>query len=281
MSYASFLVNVDSSNDSTKVRIALAGELARRFKARLIGLAAAAVQPPAIAEPFGAGVITADLMTAEEDRIRADLKALEAFFMGQSELAELDCQWRSGISMPADALAREARAADVVILGRDREQLRRGIFLAADPGEVVLSVGRPVLIVPPGTSHLAGRHIIVGWKDTREARRAIADAMPFLAAAESVRVLEVVDSDDRRQSASSRVEDVVDFLQRHHVTAVGSAVLCRQPTPADELILAAEQMGADLIVTGGYGHARLREWVFGGVTSDLMKRCPMCCLMSH
>jgi nucleotide-binding universal stress UspA family protein len=281
MPYASFLVNVDNSNASTKARIALAGELARRFKARLIGLAAAAVQPPAIAEPLGAGVISADLMTAEEDQIRADLKTAESFFLGHSEIAELDCQWRSGISMPADALAREGRAADVIILGRDRDQLRRGIFRAADPGEVILTAGRPVLAVPPGTSHLAARHIVVGWKDTREARRAVADAMPFLAAAESVRVLEVVDNDDQAKSASSRVDDVVDFLQRHHVTAVGSAVLCRQPTPADELILAAEQMGADLIVSGGYGHTRLREWVFGGVTSDLLKRCPMCCLMSH
>jgi nucleotide-binding universal stress UspA family protein len=135
--------------------------------------------------------------------------------------------------------------------------------------------------VPPGTSHIFARHIVVGWKDTREARRAVVDAMPVLVAAESIRVIEVVDNGEEIESAAARVDDVVDFLRGHHVTAVGSAVPCRQPTPADELILAAEQMGADLLITGGYGHARLREWVFGGVTSDLLKRCPMCCLMSH
>jgi nucleotide-binding universal stress UspA family protein len=280
MSYASFLVNVESESDSSKARIALAAELARRFKARLIGVAVAAVQPPVIAEPM-AGVVSADLMAAEEDQIEADLRAAETFFMGRSEVAGLDCQWRSGICMPADALAREARAADVIIMGRDREQLRRGVFRSADPGEVVVFAGRPVLVVPPGTSRLAARHIIVGWKDTREARRAVVDAMPLLVAAESVRVLEVVDGDDEVESESARVDDVVDFLHRHRVAAVGSATLRQQPTPADELILAAEQAGADLIVTGGYGHARLREWVFGGVTNDLLKRCPMCCLLSH
>ncbi|WP_442879885.1 universal stress protein [Aurantimonas sp. E1-2-R+4] len=71
------------------------------------------------------------------------------------------------------------------------------------------------------------------------------------------------------------------LLIRHRVKARAEVRAQREASVADELILIAEQNGADLIVGGGYGHARLREWVFGGVTHDLLRRCPICCLLSH
>ena len=75
--------------------------------------------------------------------------------------------------------------------------------------------------------------------------------------------------------------DVAALLARHGATARGEPLELRGRAVADELLLAAERHGADLIVAGGYGHARLREWAFGGVTRDLLARCPKCCLLSH
>jgi nucleotide-binding universal stress UspA family protein len=137
---------------------------------------------------------------------------------------------------------------------------------------------RPV--VPPAVRSLSARHIIVAWKDTREARRATWDALPFLCAADSVRVLEMTDEADP-EPVRGRVGDVVRHLERHQVKAQGEVRNQREASAADEIILAAERDGADLIVAGGYGHARLREWVFGGVTRDLLRHCPTCCLLSH
>jgi nucleotide-binding universal stress UspA family protein len=145
-----------------------------------------------------------------------------------------------------------------------------------------MRAGRPVLVVPPSVSALEGRRALVAWKDTREARRAVADALPLLAHAEEVLVVEAVSGDaEERDQALRRAGDVAGLLARHGATARGEALEVRGRTVADELLLAAERHGADLVVAGGYGHARLREWAFGGVTRDLLARCPMCCLLSH
>jgi nucleotide-binding universal stress UspA family protein len=144
-----------------------------------------------------------------------------------------------------------------------------------------MQAGRPVLVVPPGVSVLHGRRVLVAWKDTREARRAVADALPLLTQAEEALVLEVVRDDDEREQARRRVDDVVAFLVRHGAATRGDVLESRGRVVADDLLLATERQGADLVVAGGYGHARLREWAFGGVTRDLLARCPKCCLLSR
>jgi nucleotide-binding universal stress UspA family protein len=127
---------------------------------------------------------------------------------------------------------------------------------------------------------LAARHIVVGWKDTREARRAIWDALPFLKRAEAVHVTEVASGSELNEAAR-RAADIVAHLERHQVRASAEVRTRREASAADELILVAQQHAADLIVVGGYGHARAREWIFGGVTRGLLTRSPMCCLFSH
>jgi nucleotide-binding universal stress UspA family protein len=184
------------------------------------------------------------------------------------------------LDLPAEVLARESRAADLVIVGRDLERLRLGVYQSADPGDVLMRAGRPLLVVPPGLSRLEGKHIVVAWKDSREARRAVWDALPLLTRAEMVHVVEVTEEEDLDLGAT-RAADVVDYLSRHEVNARAEVRTKRERSVADELVLVAETLGADLIVAGGYGHARVREWAFGGVTSDLLNHSPKCCLLSH
>ena len=81
--------------------------------------------------------------------------------------------------------------------------------------------------------------------------------------------------------AVARVDGVVSYLERHNVVAEAEVRTQRERSVADELLLVAEQVDADLVVAGGYGHARLREWIFGGVTGDLLLHSPKCCLLSH
>lgn len=144
----------------------------------------------------------------------------------------------------------------------------------------MMAAGRPVLVVPPGTGSLSADHVVIGWKDTREARRALWDGSPFLRAAASVVVVEVA-REAEREAAQARIADVVRHLERHQVKARAEVRARGAASVADELILIAEQNGSDLIVAGGYGHARLREWIFGGVTRGLLRHCPQCCLLSH
>ena len=279
MSYVSLLVHVETGSTSSDARLDLAAALAERFGAVLIGVAAQAVRPPPV-DAFGGALLIGDIMVEQEAQIRAELDAAEQAFRSHPRVKGLTIEWRPGVEMPVNWLAREARSADLMIVGRDLERLRDGPDRSADPGELVMAAGRPVLVVPPGAGSLSARSVLVAWKDAREARRAVGDAVPFLRAADEVHVVEVAGPAEL-DAAAARIGDVVRHLERHGIGAHGEVRTQREATAADELILVAEQHGADLIVSGGYGHARLREWAFGGVTRDLLRHCPKCCLMSH
>ena len=145
---------------------------------------------------------------------------------------------------------------------------------------MVLAAGRPVLVVPPNLDTLSEERVIVGWKDTREARRALRDALPFLERAAAVTIAEISD-EESEVDAGRRAGDVVRYLARHNVRVGPTIAAHPKGGIADELIGLARAEGADLIVAGAYGHSRLGEWVFGGVTRDLLGSSPVCCLLAH
>jgi len=282
MGYAALMVHADP-DAAAEARIRLAADLADRFDAALIGFASGAVMPAPGNVPILAPSVVVEVFEAEPQRLEAELSAAHERF--RAVVAEREGRrtgWRSFLDHPVQALAREARAADLLVLGRDREALKQEPYRAVDVGDALMQAGRPILVVPPAVSALDARRILVAWKDAREARRAVADALPLLTRAEEVLVLEVTRGDaEEGEQARRRVEDVAALLARHGATARGEAVEQRGRAVADELLLAAERHGADLIVAGGYGHARLREWAFGGVTRDLLARSTKCCLLSH
>ena len=123
-------------------------------------------------------------------------------------------------------------------------------------------------------------HVVVGWKDTREARRAVQEALPFLHEAKRVTIMEICEK-DQMDSARQHVDDVVLYLARHRIKAECRVEIQAHGSGADQIIGLAENEGADLLVTGAYGHNRLNEWIFGGMTRDLLTSSPICCLMSH
>ena len=278
--YAALLVHAEP-DEGAEARLRLASDLADRFGAVLIGLASGATIPPPVTAPVLGRAVAVEVLEAEQQRVEAGVRVAHERFRAAAEKEGRRTGWRSFLDPPADALAREARAADLVVLGRHREGFWQEPHWAVDVGDVLMRAGRPVLVVPPGVSALEGLRVLVAWKDTREARRAVADALPFLLRAEEVLVAELVSDAEEREPASRRAGDVADLLTRHGATARGEAVERRGRAVADDLLLAAERHGADLVVAGGYGHARLREWAFGGVTRDLLARCPKCCLLSH
>jgi nucleotide-binding universal stress UspA family protein len=139
--------------------------------------------------------------------------------------------------------------------------------------------GRPILLVPPGTTRLKLKRTLVCWKDSREARRAVADALPFLKASQAVDVVELA-GEREIESSQERLVDVGDWLHRHGVEANCFASPLTGVESA-HLAAIAQDLKADLIVAGAFGHSRLREWAFGGVTQDLLTRSERCTLVSH
>jgi nucleotide-binding universal stress UspA family protein len=138
-----------------------------------------------------------------------------------------------------------------------------------DPGALVLSAGRPVLFAADDLATFKGEKIMVAWKDCREARRAVVDAMPFLRNAKEVTVFNA--AEEGTLVARDGAGDVVRFLMRHGVKARSQFLESEGNSVGDSIVAGADRIGADLIVAGGYGHSRFREWAFGGATRSLLK----------
>ena len=186
-------------------------------------------------------------------------------------------EWRSAIDFPNEFLTREARAADLVVIGRQRPSAHT--YPSFDATAFLLRAGRPVLMAPNGLDRLRAARIAVAWKDTREARRALSDSLPFLHEAEKVFVMEVCEEHDT-QPARRSVDDVMMYLLRHRITT-SAEVVVHTRNVTEELLHVVRREQIDLLVAGAYGRTRLGEWVFGGVTPDLLHESPVCCLFSH
>lgn len=278
MDYKTLVVQAEADDDG-RSRVQLALALAIRFDAMLVGTAARALLP--LMTLPGGSPGTATLLAAEEDDIRAGLDAAERRFRALAAATHARIGWRSKIADPAEILALEARTADLIVVGRRPERDDAGWSRHADPGAVLMRAGRPILVVPPGVSSLNTDHIVIAWKDSLEARRAVVDAMPFLTRAASVLVLQVCHDEGERERAAAIVPAVAAYLITHGVAATGEARLLREATVSAELLLAMEQRRAELVVAGGYAHSRLQEWVFGGLTKTLLGHFPKCCLLSR
>ncbi len=274
MSFATLMVQVEIASE-TDARVRLAASLAERTASTLIGISAS-VLPPYPAE--NAYFVTRAFFEQERRDILAGLKQSEASFRSAADRSGLTLEWRSAIDLPETYVVAEARAADLLIVGQSRGPV--DVCRSLDPGTAILKTGRPILVVPPGVGTLKAECVLIGWKDSREARRAVQDSLPLLHEAKSVAILEVCD-DGLEAAGQRRVDDVAQYLTQHRITVGTATAMAATEPAADQLVKFAGETGADLIVTGGYGHSRLGEWIFGGVTRDLLKSSPMCCFFSN
>ena len=165
----------------------------------------------------------------------------------------------------ATELIELAKTADLVVLAQfERGAHGRTVFR---PEEIALACGRPVLIIPYAGSFAAiGTRVLVAWDATREAARALHDALPLMIGAEAVTVVTVISSESKRDAIHASLERVVRHLQRHGIPAQSEATLKGDLGISDILLSRASDLGADLIVAGAYHHSPYREALFGGVT---------------
>ena len=190
--------------------------------------------------------------------------------------------WRSQLTFGpvCEYVANEARGADLVVAAHDPGDQLFFPSGQAEAGDLLMRLGRPALLAPPTASDLKLRRALVCWSDKREARRALADALPLLQASERVDVVEIVDAKFLAES-QRRLDELGHWLGRRGVTATCFAKASNGETEASQLATTSKELDADLIVAGAFGHSRLREWAFGGVTRDLLLQADRCVLGSH
>lgn len=275
MTYATVMVSL-ALGQPNEAALAVAGDLAEKFAARVIGIAAAEFSPPLY---YTSGEAAEQLVERTENEIRTHLADLEQVFRAAISPRAKLVEWRSALSLPAAFVAEQARAADVIVCGRAGSSLTDP-FDHADPDDLVMQVGRPLLIVPAGATWLDLRRGMIAWKDTPEARRAVAAALPLLKKVGDITVVEVVENGDDRPQAEARIRDVIGWLRGHGINA-NAMVPDEGGDAAQRLDRLADELGAGVIVAGAYGHSRLREWVFGGVTRRLVSEVERCSLVSR
>jgi nucleotide-binding universal stress UspA family protein len=180
---------------------------------------------------------------------------------------------------PDEDITLSSLHSDLVVIGQRELQELHGY---ASPEKLLLSSGAPILVIPSGwKSECIGDRILIGWNASREARRAVADALPFLVAASCVTLL-VVDSAERAgRHGEEPGADIAVYLARHGARVDVEQVLSKGAPVADIILSHAADHGMDLIVIGAYSHARLVEMVFGGVTRTLLRQTPIPILLSR
>ena len=276
MTYASLLVAVDDGPESDS-RLELACDLANAFNAHLTGLCTGSIAPP-LYDPLGGGAMVGELLALYRDMAEAEVKRAAERFADITRARDVETDWRGQIGFPGEVCSREARAADLVIIGSRNP---RAPYHAPEVSDILMQCGRPVLVTPPARErNPVGEQALVAWKDSRESRLALTAAIPLLQRAKGV-TLYAVRSREDSGTIDGELADVVKFLARHRIAAEPVSTEQGEATVGRQILEEALARSAGLIVSGGYGHARLREWALGGVTRTLLAESTLCLLLAH
>jgi nucleotide-binding universal stress UspA family protein len=254
MSYHTILVDL-TTDGPVEERLHAARTLASRFDATLVGLH---VTPPLELAAWQGGwsVYIPPEVTEAQRKANQEAKARVRAAFDRTCGADPAMTWREAEGDPSLLLAEAAHAADLVVTAR-------GGTLGT-PERLVTATGVPVLTLPPDVPRDFGHVVLVAWKGTREAARAAHDALPFLRTAQHVVLCTVGE-----QGAAS-LDEAAAMLGRHGVAVHLERVGGTEASAGEILLAQATAHGADLLVMGAYGHARLRELIFGGATHQVL-----------
>lgn len=193
---------------------------------------------------------------------------------GQS--AAPSARWIELTGRRDEMIPRRARVSDLTVLARPHEQAPPELNAVLEA--TLFGAGRPLLIVPPGGAREFGRTIAIAWNGGTEAARAVGWALPFLETASAVHCLTA----QTRRTHADVAADLAEYLEWRAIACVRHAVAAEEDEPvAAALLRIAGEIGADLLVMGGYGRTRLSELVLGGVTRHVLAEVELPVLISH
>jgi nucleotide-binding universal stress UspA family protein len=282
MALKDILVHVDTTPRSA-ARLEVAARLAVQHGAHLTAIHV--IDIPSANYFYGAAM---PFVPANPEEIVQRIRAEATEAAGPVETAFRDCvrrnglqgEWRLTEGAPASTVALHGRYADLIVVGqpnRDEPQDADAVTVTT-----VMTSGRPVLAVPfAGEFPTIGERVLVAWNASREAARALNDALPLLTGAKQVTVLAINPQRGVAGHGDVPAADIALHLARHGLKAEATHTVARDISDGEALLSYAADLGADLIVAGAYGHSRARELVFGGVTRTLIMEMTAPVLLSH
>jgi len=280
MSYKTILVCLTTETNAERLMKA-ACHLARRFDAHLIGLHTrqAMLVHPGVAVHLTPQSIEAfqDAQTRQAEQIRTvfEQRTAKETFPNEWRLVDADSGSASG------QIVEQARRADLVIMSQadpehdraDQSDIQR---------DVIQGCGRPVIVIPnAGDFERFGTRIMIGWSATREATRALHDAIPFVRDKGEATIMWVTHSERDADYLGQSAAEVASGLERHGIATTVTHWQNADIKIGDALLNEAAETGADMIVTGAFGHSRFYDFAIGATTSHLLKHMTVPVLFSN
>jgi nucleotide-binding universal stress UspA family protein len=279
MSYKSIVVHLDTS-ERAHPRLELALRMAKQFGAHLTGVFAVFTPEP---QAFYVMAGSTEYYRGQQDLRNERRAALERLFHAELSRAEVAGEWLATDESANLAVPRLARCADLIVASQDDPNDPEAYIGDHFLENLIMTSGRPVLTVPyAGSFPSPVSHVMVAWDGSREAARAVHDALPLMQHAKRTTVVTV--SGTHAEPAGSRIpgSDIAAVVARHGINIeLTDIVMTSTGSTGDALLSQAADLGADLIVMGAYGHTRWQELVMGGATRTILRSMTMPVLMSH
>lgn len=258
----------------------LVAAICEEIEAHLAVLVVAVAAPPPIGG-YAAVMSEAWLQErqADMDRLQQRVDAVTALLASSPVSSDVSSEY-SEEAWADDVIGRRARYADVILLGP--ELLSRGILKSRTVEGALFSSGKPILLIPEGSPpSLRPKRVMIAWDSRIEASNAVSHGLELLRAADAVHValVDPVEGDDAHGAEPGA--DIAAYLARHGVKVTVDRLPSQGRTVADALRRHATDMAADMLVMGAYGHSRLRERIFGGVTRSIVDEPPLPVLMAR
>ena len=277
MAYKSILTYLDNTERCTQW-MEYAIELALKHNAKLLGIA-----PREIASSLYVGdFVSANSLWLEDLQKRIDADAEEAVLRFDAMCEERSLPAYEGRCVdgsPIEVLRRESLFSDLIVVGQYLPDAQTPTSVAGMTESLLMGAGRPVLVVPAlGSFKPDVGNVLVAWRESKESGIALHQSLSMLKMANSVEVVEVAGKADSKAEAT--LDRVVSYLDLHGIPASDKVIVSREDV-GNILLSHACDAGTDLLVMGGYGHARLREWVLGGVTKTILETMTLPVLMAH
>lgn len=277
MSYKTVLVHLEN-NERCAVRVRMGIDLASSFGAHLVGLT---ITPPLVIPASARTEFIIRMLTEQWEQHRAQGGEAGTKFLDEARAAGLtEAEHRTALGEPERVLCLHARYADLMIIGQTDPEQPEVLWSIGE--QAVLDAGRPVLVVPYiGVPAAFAKRVLVAWNASREATRALTDALPLLQRADHVDVVTVNARPEQSGHGEQPGSDIALYLARHGVRANAYPTHGEDIAVGEWLLSRAADLGSDLIVMGAYGHSRVREMVLGGATRTMLRSMTVPVLMSH
>ncbi len=280
MAFKTILVSLNDVGRAPSI-LSAATVISRRHDAHVIGLY---VAPAVRIHPAVQVNMTPDLLGLQQDHYKSESRKAKKIFEDALRAEGVAGEWRHVASLTpniADAVIEHGREADLIIAGQVDHQGDNGLEPDFDE-RVTLGAGRPVLMIPlAGEFKTIGEQVVVGWNATREAARAVFDAIPLMARARQIHLVWVDPQRDADSAGDLPGSELAAALSRHGLKVTAEKTQAAGIGVGEVLLNRVSDHGADLLVMGAYGHSRVREFIFGGASRSVLHHMTVPVLLSN